>query len=253
MQLAVVSGHSFNSGDTFNVRSHGSTYTSTLNSLTLVGQDLRDKINAVAGYVATYDAGTGTLVVRHIGATSIPTISASVIGSVGGTGSTASGASGIRELTIGGTMVPGEVWHVTITGSATVTVDYTVQSGDTKSDVATAIAALIDSANGGTYSTSVSGFVIAVDDTGSAFRPAISVVIDPTASPDATATPGATGTGNVAYATLGGNVVTDEVWTLNLAGQSAATYTVVGTKTVEDVGAGLLAALIPVCMRPATT
>ncbi|MCA9011602.1 MAG: hypothetical protein KDB01_17740, partial [Planctomycetaceae bacterium] len=140
-------------------------------------------------------------------------------------------------------MVPGEVWHVTITGSATVTVDYTVQPGDTKNDVVSAIAALIDDANGGTYATSVSGFVIAVDDTGSIIRPTISVAIDPTSSPDATATPGATGNGNVAYATLGGNVVTDEVWTLNLAGQSAATYTVVGTKTAEDVGAGLLAGI----------
>jgi hypothetical protein len=118
VQLAVVSGHSFNTDDTFHVTVNGSTYTSTLNSLTAVGNDLRDKINAVSGYLATYDSGTGLLVVRQIAAVSTPTISASVIAAVGGSASTSSGSSGIHELTIGGSIVAGEVWRVTITGSA---------------------------------------------------------------------------------------------------------------------------------------
>ena len=240
LQLDVVAGHSFNANDLYRIVVDGTPYTAKENTRTLVGNDLRDQLNATLSFTATYDSGTQTLSIRKIGSTA-PSITASVVAPVNSSTSTANGGAGIRQLTVSGTITPGETFLVVLGGSIPVP-GYVAVSGDTPATVAAELASLIGGVTG--YSATSTGGTVDIDDTASTFRPAVACTIVAAASPDATVSNLANSSGNVAYADLSGSVVDDEVWTLTVAGLAPAVYPVSGSSnTLADVAAGLMPAI----------
>jgi hypothetical protein len=240
LQLDIVSGQSFSSSDTYQITVNSTPYSATGASLTAVGNNLRDQLNSTGQYTATYDSTTRQLTIRKAGSTT-PTVSSKVTAAVQGAGTiTTQNGAGTTKLAIGGTIVAGEIWRVVV-GSVTLA-DYTAQPGDTTATVAAAIAALIPV--GSDYTASVTGSTITFDNTNSLLSPSVSCTIVPAASGDATITTLGATSGHGITATLGGTVTTDEVWTLNLTGNSAAVYTVTGSSiTRDDIGASLVTSI----------